>query len=70
MASDVVAGCVSQHGFRGLKDPLWAGGRLLADVDLHTFARSGEDGVLRGRRVGWILGNCGDGDGERRGEDQ
>ena len=56
VGSDVGAGTVDERCFRGLKDPLWTGGGLLAGIDLHTFAGSGEDGLLRGRRIGWRLG--------------
>ena len=51
-----VAGCVDEGGFGGLEDPLWAGGGLLAGVDLDAFAGDGEDWVLRGWRVGGDFG--------------
>ncbi len=74
MGAYVVAGGVDERGFGSLKYPLWAGGGLLASIDLNAFTGDGEDGVLRGRWGGGILrgilrgrDSC---DGECCGEDE
>ena len=52
-------GCVEEGGVGGLKDPLRGVRNQLTRVDLNTLAGDGKDGVLRGRRIGGILGLCG-----------
>ena len=55
MGTYEAAGCVDEVSFGGLEDPLRASGGLLTGIDLDAFAGDGEDGMLRGWRLGGVL---------------